>query len=354
MSIRFVSPEILVLLLALPLLWALFVFFNQQHRKKIGKYIDGRLMAPLIESLSVRKRKIKLFLRLFAAGFFILALARPQAGEKKIDIKSEGIEFVILFDVSRSMLAEDVRPSRLEFAKKEVSRFLSLVSGHKVGILAFAGAAFLVSPLTTDMPALKMLVQSLNSDAVSTQGTEYKKALAEAGQAFDRGGVQKSKDVHVTKAVVVVSDGEDNEAGAIEAAQALAKKGIKIFVLGFGTKRGGPIPLKNADGDLVGYFKDNQERLIHTKAQTKLLKEIARVGEGSFYSVNYGSRSIEQLVSDLDRLEKTELESTVAIDYGELFQIFLMLGLLCAFLDLSMSERKSLLKFWRGRFEKTV
>lgn len=281
----------------------------------------------------------------------MLALARPQAGKTQQKVKSEGIEVVILFDVSNSMEAEDVKPSRLELAKKEVERLLDLMSGDRVGLIAFAGSAIVLSPVSTDLAAIKMYVESLNPNSVSSQGTEFTKALTEARDAFHRGGVDASDDSTVTRAILIVSDGEDQESGALKVAKQLADEGIRIFTLGVGTEKGGPIPMRDEFGNLHGYRKDQSGKVILTQTKGTPLQELAREGRGSFYHATFGGNAPRAIFDDIRKLEQSEFGSSVMTNYDEKYQLVLLAGLLFALVEFFLSERRKAGRLWKGRFE---
>jgi Ca-activated chloride channel homolog len=192
-----------------------------------------------LAGFSRAKRNWKAFLCLATLSLMIVAMARPQMGKGQQQITSQGVEIMMVVDVSNSMLAEDVKPSRLGHAQKEMSRLLDLLGGDKVGLIAFAGSAVLLSPMTTDKSALKMFLESMSPASVETQGTEITKALQEAQSAFQRGGEEAGPNQKMTRVVVLISDGEDHEEGAIRQAQDMAKEGIRIFTMAFGSERGG-------------------------------------------------------------------------------------------------------------------
>lgn len=351
MIYRFENPAAFNLLFFIPLLVVLAWYLISFQRKKIQTVIGERLAPFLTASLSTHRRTIKLTLELAVLTFFVLALARPQSGQSKKKVKSEGVEVMLLVDVSRSMLAEDTRPSRMDLAKKELSRLLDMMEGDRVGLIAFAGSAVLLSPLTSDKAALKMFIESLSPEAVTTQGTEFRKALDEAGMALTRGGLEVTSDSVVTKVIVVASDGEDNEPGAMDVASQLADKGVHIFTLGFGTEKGGPIPLRDQRGNLRGYKKDKSGKVILSTTKGTVLKSLANEGEGSFYHVTFGGNSVSRLYDDLKRLERSEFDSAEVTDYGEHYQLLLLLGLLLAGLEIFLRERRGEGRIWRGRFE---
>ncbi|MES2963704.1 MAG: VWA domain-containing protein, partial [Bdellovibrionota bacterium] len=233
---RFAQPEAFQLLWLIPLLWVAAIFFEARARKVVTKALGAKLAPFLSSSVSKGKRRMKFVFIMLSLVCLITALARPQAGESLQEVKVQGVELVIAIDVSNSMLAEDVKPSRLQHAKAEMNRLLDLLSGDKVGLIAFAGSAVLISPLTTDKASLKMFIDSMSTESVETQGTNVQKALAEARAAFERGGVESDDQSRVTRVILVLSDGEDQEKNALAEARKLADDGTRIFSLAFGTE----------------------------------------------------------------------------------------------------------------------
>lgn len=348
---RFADKAALQFLWLLPVLLVLSWYLTKIHLQKIARGLGTKMAPFLTASVSLARRRWKLILEVLALAAFVVALARPQAGQSQQKVKSEGIEIVILFDASHSMEAEDAKPSRMELAKKEVMRFLDRLSGDRVGLVAFAGSAVLLSPVTTDLPALKMYIESLSPMSVATQGTEFSKALREAAQAFKRGGVDEDEGSAVTRAVVVVSDGEDHEPGAMKVAEELAQEGIRLFALGVGTENGGPIPIRDEFGNLRGYKKDEAGKVILTQTKGTVLKELAQQGKGSFYHLTFGGNASQNLYEDIRKLEQAQFNSSVVTSYDEKYQNFLIFGLLLALIELFVGERKGRARLWKGRFE---
>jgi len=342
---------------ALQLLWLipLMLFLLWWTGRRRGEVLQSQISAPiakyLTRSLSRGKRKWKLILQCLTLFFFIFALARPQSGEGKQKAKSEGLEIMIVVDVSNSMLAEDARPSRLELAKREISRFLDLLGGDKVGLVAFAGSAILLSPLTGDKSALKMFLESLSPESVATQGTDFRKALTEANQALHRGGVDGDEDLKVTRVIILASDGEETEKGGLETARKIAESGTRIYTLGFGTENGGQIPVRDKNGNMVGYKKDRKGQTVQSKFTGEALKALAESGKGQYLQVSFGGDAVKHLRDSIDQLQKAQYESLEVSNYVEHYQIFLFFGLLFALLELALGERKSEGRIWRGRFE---
>ncbi|WII72249.1 VWA domain-containing protein [Bdellovibrio sp. 22V] len=326
-------------------------FFDRRSRKQMQEAIGSRLYPFLSSSVSSKKRKIKTTLQVLAVFFFVLALARPQMGESQQEVKSEGVEIIFAVDVSESMMAEDVKPSRLAQAKVELSRLIDLMPGNKVGVVAFAGSAALLSPLTNDPGAIKMYLESLEPSSVSSQGTNFTDALKTAKEAFERGGVSTDEVVKVTRVILIASDGEDHEQGALDEAQKMAKEGIRIFTLAYGTEKGGAIPVRDGMGFLKGYKKDRQGQTVLTTVKGDALRALAEAGQGSFYFATFGGDQTKLLVEDISKLERTQFDSTVATQYEERFQTFLLIGIILALLELFLGERRAGFRFWKGRYE---
>lgn len=348
---RFESPQYLTLLWIVPIILILSLWLYQRNVKALAAVIGSRLSPFLLANVSTRKKRIKLVLEAMTLGLFILAMARPQLGQSQQKIKSEGVEIVLAVDVSNSMLAEDVKPSRMEQVKTELGRFLDLLGGDKVGLVAFAGSSITLSPLTPDKSALKMFIESLNPDAVMTQGTNFSSALRAAQELFKNGGVDVEDDVSASRVVLVFSDGEDQEKGAVDQAQALANDGIRIFGIAVGTEAGGPIPVRDERGNLIGYKKDRNGQMVLSQSSGESLSAIARAGAGKFYHLTFGGDQIKQLRQDLEKLEKAEFESDLMTNYDEKFQYILLLGILLGCIELLLGERKNSSSKWLGRFE---
>lgn len=335
----------------IPVILIVGFIFDRLSRKRMQAAIGRRLYPFLSSSVSTKKRRVKTALQVLAVLFFVLALARPQFGESQQEVKSEGVELIFAVDVSESMLAEDVKPSRLSQVKSELSRLLDLMPGNKVGVVAFAGSAALLSPLTNDPGAIKMYLDSLDPNSVSSQGTNFTDALKVSKDAFERGGVSTGEITKVTRVIVIASDGEDHEQGALDEAKKMASEGIRIFSLAYGTEKGGAIPVRDGMGFLKGYKKDRQGQTVLTTVKGDALRALAEAGRGSFYFATIGGDQTKLLVEDIDKLEHTQFDSTIATQYEERFQIFLLIGILLALLELFLGERRHAFKFWKGRYE---
>lgn len=329
------------------------LFFQRQKRQMamLARVMGDRLLGKLTENLSLQKRYFKWFLQILVLFFMLVALARPRVPGATQKIESVGIELIIAFDVSQSMMAEDVRPNRLEFAKKEIERLIELLPGSKIALLPFAGSAYLSSPLTTDKSAFKMFLTSLSPVSVSAQGTHFAAALQSAQEAMERGGESTEGASVATRAILFVSDGEDHEPEAVQAAQQLAEKGVRIFSMAVGTEQGAPIPLRDGRGFLQGYLQEKDGTKVLTRSTGESLRQLAEAGKGSFHFATFGGTAAQRIATELNQLEQTSFEDQLIQSYDEKFQIPLALAILLALIELCFAERKTLGKFWKGRFE---
>lgn len=348
---RFADQAALQLIWLVPLVLFLVWWTGKRTGQVIQKQISPQIAKFLTRSVSTRKRKWKLALQCLALFFFVIALARPQSGEGTQKAKSEGLEIMLAVDVSNSMTAEDARPSRLELAQRELSRFVDMLGGDKVGLIAFAGSAVLLSPLTSDKSALKMFLESLSPDSVTTQGTDFKRALTEASQALHRGGVEGDENQSITRVIILASDGEETEQGGLDTATKIAEGGTRIFTLGFGTEQGGQIPVRDKNGNMIGYKRDKKGQTVVSKFTGDALKAIAEAGKGSYLHVTFGGDAVKNLRASIDQLQKAQFDNMEVRHYDEHYQAFLFLGIILALLELFLGERKSEGRIWRGRFE---
>ena len=332
------NPEYLYLIAALPLIWFFAWFSQKQSWKRLQKHFGGHLQELWKNNLSLIGRYWKWTLRVLVLASLLAALARLQLGQSQEAIKSEGFEIFLAIDVSNSMMAEDLRPSRLEKAKIDMNRLVDKLGGHRIGVIAFAGSAAVVSPLTQDVAAVKMYLDSLDSQTISSQGTNFEAAIDAAAQAFERGGAGEG--VVVTRVVILASDGEDQEPGALDKVAELQKKGIRIFSIAYGTEKGAPIPTRDRMGFLKGYKKDSSGQTILTIVKGEALKALAEKSQGYFAFATLDSSFVPDVIKELDKLEKKQFESEFQVQYDEKFQIFLVFAFIFAFIELALTDAK--------------
>lgn len=323
----------LYLLFILPVLVAVFLYIQYWKRKKQQEFGDLALIKKLSPEKSTFKPILKFVVFLVALTSLILALVNPKIGTKIETVKREGIDIVFAVDVSKSMLCEDVAPNRLEKSKQLVSQIINNLAGDRIGIVAYAGSAFPVLPITTDYSSAKMFLQSMNTDMVSSHGTSLDEAIQLASDYFDKGN-------KTSKLIIMISDGEDHSEGAEEAAEEANKKGIKILTIGVGTAKGGPIPLKN-NGVVESFKRDQNNEVVVTKLNQESLTVIAKDTKGSYINGNNTKEVTEFLKKALNNIEKTEFEATQMADFQSQFQWFIGIAFSLLFLDIFFLERKT-------------
>jgi Ca-activated chloride channel family protein len=323
----------LYLLFILPVLVAVFLYIQYWKRKKQQEFGDLALIKKLSPEKSTFKPVLKFVVFLVALTCLILALVNPKIGTKMETVKREGIDIVFAVDVSKSMLCEDVAPNRLEKSKQLVSQIINNLAGDRIGIVAYAGSAFPVLPITTDYSSAKMFLQSMNTDMISSHGTSLDEAIQLASDYFDKGN-------KTSKLIIMISDGEDHSEGAEEAAEEANKKGIKILTIGVGTAKGGPIPLKN-NGVVESFKRDQNNEVVVTKLNQESLTVIAKDTKGSYINGNNTKEVTEFLKKALNNIEKTEFEATQMADFQSQFQWFIGIAFALLFLDIFFLERKT-------------
>ncbi|SEP13724.1 Ca-activated chloride channel family protein [Flavobacterium sp. CF108] len=327
------EKKYLYLLLLLPIVVCVFFFNMYWKRKKQREFGDIDMVKKLSPDRSVFKPVLKLSVLLLALVCLIIGLVNPKIGTKMETVKREGIDIVFAVDVSKSMLAEDVAPSRLEKSKQLVSQIINSLGSDRIGIVAYAGSAFPVLPITSDYSVAKMFLQSMNPDMVSSQGTSLDEAIRLSAKYFD----EKSK---TSKLIILISDGEDHSEGASAAAEEANKLGIKIITIGVGTERGGTIPLRE-NGIVKSYQKDQNGQTVITKLNQEGLKTIAKATKGGYVYGGNTKEVLEYIKNALNNIQKTEFESTQMADFQSQFQWFIGFGLLLLFVDIFLLERKT-------------
>ena len=333
----FYNVDYLQWLVILFFLIVIYIVRVHLRKNKIKKWLGFR-SDFLRASISEKKRSLKMILRFCILALLIVALARPQSLGEKVEMQNRGIYMLLLIDVSHSMLAEDIKPNRLTFMKKEISRLIDLSSGDQIALGLFANSAILAAPFTKDLSAVQSYLNDLSTDHLTNQGTNFKRAFHLGAKTFET--IKENKNEKSVKAIVIASDGEDHFIGSKTAIQNIvAKKGIRVFTLSFGTKEGGVIPVKDYKGQVKEYKKDIHGKLVITKLKKDSLRNLAKWGKGSYYHVTYGGQAIDQLRKDLDYLEKTLFEKTAYIKKKEHYQWLLLLAFLMALMELILNDR---------------
>ena len=327
------EKKYLYLLFILPILVVIFLFNLYWKRKKQREFGDVELIKKLSPDKSPFKSTLKFVVLLLAFACLIMALVNPKIGTKTETVKREGIDIVFAVDVSKSMLAEDIAPNRLDKTKQIISQIMNELGSDRIGVVAYAGSAFPVLPLTTDYGVAKMFVQSMNPGMVSSKGTSIEDAIKISESYFD----PKSK---TSKLVILISDGEDHSEGAKATAEEAKKAGLKILTIGVGTTKGGPIPLKR-NGVVESFQRDRQNEVVITKLNESSLQEIAKITEGKYINGRNTKEVVDFVKNALENIEKTEFESTQFTDFNSQFQWFLGMGLLLLVVDVFLLEKKT-------------
>ena len=324
----------LYLLVVVPVLVLLFLYIQYWKRKKQAAFGDLDLIKKLSPEKSIFKPVLKFSLVVMGLIFLILALVNPKMGVKMEKVKRQGIDIVFAIDVSKSMLAEDVVPNRLDKSKQLVSQLINQLGSDRIGIIAYSGSAFPVLPMTSDYAVAKMFLQTMNPGMISSQGTSIDEAInLAANNFFDK----KDK---TNKLLVIISDGEDHSDNAQNAAEDADKMGLKIISIGVGTEKGGPIPLKR-NGVVESFQKDQDNQVVITKRNAEVLSVIAKSTKGGYVDGNSTKAVIDYVKKVLDNTQKTEFEGAMMANYKSQFQWFLGFGFFCLFLDVFLTERKT-------------
>ncbi|CAM3470603.1 VWFA domain-containing protein [Flavobacterium longum] len=316
-----------------PVLVLVFLFNLYWKRKKQREFGDIALVRKLSPEQSLFKHILKFTVVVLALASLIIALANPRIGTKMETVKREGIDIVFAIDVSKSMLCEDVSPNRLEKSKQMVSQIINSLAGDRVGIVVYAGSAFKILPITSDYGAAKMYLQSISTGMVSSQGTALDDAIKMSTEFFD-------KDSKTSKLIVMLSDGEDHSEGAEDAAEEAKKAGVKIITIGLGTAKGGPIPLRK-NGTVQGFQRDRSDEVVVTKLNKESLKTIGESAGGGYVYGGSSKEVTEYLRKSLEKIEKTEFESTQMANFESQFQWFLGIAMALLLLDVFFLERKT-------------
>ena len=327
---RFADPNFLYLLILLPFLVALYLYSNYHRRQNIRKYGDPALLKGLMPTISKYRPDIKFWLTFAALAMVIFMLARPQFGSKMETVKRQGVETVVALDISNSMLAQDVTPSRLEKSKKLISRLVETFNNDKVAMIVFAGQAFTQLPITSDYVSAKMFLETISPSLITTQGTDIRGAIDLAMKSF-------TPNEGVGRAIVLITDGENHEGGAIEAAQEAAKKGMRVFVLGVGSPDGSPIPVEGTNE----FRRDKDGNVVVTRLNEQMCQEIAKNGNGIYVRVDNSNNAQKAISREIDKMAKADVETKVYTEFNEQFQAVAWIILILLLAEMLILERKN-------------
>lgn len=331
--LRYENIEMLYLLALIPILIMIFMVSLNWRKKALNKLGDYKLVLRLIPMASRFKYRLKFILLIISLTALIIGLANPQIGSKMEEVNRKGIDLMIAIDLSNSMLAEDLQPNRLLRAKQSISKLIDRLEGDRIGLVVFAGDAYVQLPITTDYSAAKLFLSTINTDIVPTQGTAIGKAISLCIKSFDYSNNQ-------SKAIILITDGENHEDNAIEKAQEAKELDILVHTIGMGSEQGGPIPIKKRNGQ-ISYQKDNDGNTIVTRINEDMLKKIAQAGGGSYIRAQSTQTGLDKLFKEISKMEKSNIETKVFKDYKDQFQWFIGISILFLIIRFFMSERKS-------------
>ncbi|PCH86259.1 MAG: hypothetical protein COB88_08485 [Flavobacteriales bacterium] len=332
--------EMLLLMAGLAVvLLLLFLLTRRWKKKAIASFGDPVLISSLMPDVSRGRPILKFLLLLLAMWSLVIAIANPQIGSKIEEVRREGIDLIIALDLSKSMLAEDIKPNRLERSKQAISKLIDKLKGDRIGLIVFGGEAYVQLPITTDYAAAKLFLSTIDTDIMPTAGTAIGAAI-ELGLSSFGNDVDGEETIETNKTIIIITDGENHEDDAIEAANLAAEQGVIVHTIGMGLTKGGPIPVYRR-GNQVGYRKDKDGNTIITKLNETMLQQIAAAGDGVYIRANNLQTGLGVLFTELNKMEKVKLGSTVFTDYEDRFQYFLALAIIFLILEFFTAEKKN-------------
>ena len=343
----FAKPEYLIALFTLPAVGLLMYWANKKRQQSLSKLGESSLLRKLTTSINWRGRRWRNALLLLALALFILALARPQWGSEVREINQEGLQVMVALDVSQSMLAQDIKPTRLDRAKLEIADLMKQLNGDEVGLVLFSGASFIQVPLTSDYYTALSYLDSANPNVISRPGTVIGDAIRTAALGFD-------PNLSSQKVLVVMTDGEDHETDPLAAAKAVADEDILIYTIGFGTPEGEPIPVMDENGNVVDYKRDQNGEVVLSMLDEATLQSIADTGNGQYYRATADGSELQSLLSEIDNLQKDQLQNRFETHLIERYQIFLGLALVLLVISELIPDRlvENVSPSWLTRFKR--
>jgi Ca-activated chloride channel family protein len=333
---RFAHPEYFWGFWLIPALTAFFILSRIMRRRALKKFGDPEILSYLMPSASGFRPAFKFFMLMLALSAFILGAARPQFGSRLQTVKREGVEIMIALDVSNSMLAEDIKPNRIERAKRAIDRLISRLKDDKIGLIVFAGEAYTQLPITSDYNSAQLFLTSVSPEIVPRQGTAIGAAINLAMRSF-------TPNPESSKTIIVITDGENHEDDAIGAATEAFKQGFVVHTIGMGLPQGAPIPVTR--GGQTDYRRDRDGNIVITRLDEVMLEKIAAAGNGIYLRASTANVGLDDLLEEINKMQKTEIETQVFSEYEDLFQYFFAAGLIILLLEFFIMERKN--KFLR-------
>lgn len=329
---RFAQPEYFWGFWLIPVLTLFFIFSRILRKRALRKFGDLEIISQLMPSASSIRPVFKFFLLILALSAFILGAARPQFGSKLQTVKREGVEIIIALDVSNSMMAEDIKPNRLERAKRAIDRLISRLKDDKIGLIVFAGEAYTQLPITSDYTSAQLFLSSVSPEIVPRQGTAIGAAISLATRSF-------TPNPESSKAIIVITDGENHEDDAVGAAQEAARQGIVVHTIGMGLPQGAPIPVNR--GGQTDYRRDREGNVVITRLDEVMLEKISAAGNGIYLRASTANVGLEDILDEINKMQKTEIETQMFSEYDDLFPYFFAVGLALLLIEFLIMERKN-------------
>lgn len=326
---KFAHPNALFLYILLLMVAVVYFMARSRRKKALSRYGNPELLSEMMPEVSTSRPALKFWLTFTALCFMVLLLARPQFGTKMETVTRQGIETVIALDISNSMLAEDVAPNRLEKSKNIISKLVEGFADDKVGLIVFAGDAFIQLPITSDFISAKIFLESIDPGLIARQGTNIKAAIDMATRSF-------TPKEGVGKAIIIITDGENHEGGAMEAAKSAAEKGMMVYVMGVGSPEGAPIPVGSGE-----YRRDKKGNVIVTRLNEQMCQEIAAAGNGMYIRIDNTNNAQRILQKEIDKLAKADIETTTYSEYDEQFAVMAWIAFVLLLIEMLIMMKKN-------------
>ena len=328
---RFANPQYFYLLIIVLLILVLFIYSEYSRKKRLDRFGRNRVLEKLMPDVSKYRPQFKFALQLLVIILLVFTLARPQMGSKVETVKKEGVEIEIVLDVSNSMNAKDISPTRLEKAKMLLSKLVDDLDNDKVGLIVFAGDAYTQIPITSDFVSAKMVLSSINTGIVPSQGTAIGRAIDLASNSF-------TQDVNTEKAIILITDAENHEDDAASVAKSVSDQGIKVHVVGVGSTSGAPIPVGNSKNNFI---KDKEGNVVTTRLNEDLGKSIAEAGKGIYVTANNSNSASKAILSEIRKMKGADIESKIYSEYDEQYRVLAIIAFIILLLDSCILNAKS-------------
>ena len=341
---RLVEPSALYLLLLIPVLLFFFASARRARTRALQEFGDIKLLRKLFRAVSERRQVVRFGLALWGAGFLVLALARPQFGSRLETVERKGQDVVVALDLSESMLAEDIQPNRLEKSKFAISRFIDLLGGDRIGLVGFAGEAFIQCPLTLDYGAAKLFLNAMGPDIMPVPGTSLGEAVTKSLQLLESSQTNQ-------KILVMITDGEDHGERVAQAAAQAAQQGVVIYAIGIGSVGGTPIPEIDSNGNSQGFKKDDQGNIVMTRLDDRSLRILAEETRGRFFLASPGGSELETIAEEISSFEESTLLAQQFVQYEEQFHWFAIVALILLASEAFLPDARRVQQDWKGRFQ---